>query len=80
MGQHDLALPLLQRSFRIVFRADTPAEVAAVASSFGEFYQKRVEPGPAIFYYKLSVNASQRLRAGGAGVGAGATALDDEER
>jgi CHAT domain-containing protein len=69
MGQYERALPLHQRAFRILLRrTDTPAELAQVASNLGFSYQKREKLGPAIFYYKLAVNASQQLRAGAKGL------------
>lgn len=68
MGQYKRALPLYQRAFRIVLHTDTPAALATVSAYLGHFYERRQEIGPAIFYFKLSVNASQRLRGGAKGL------------
>lgn len=64
LGDYDRGISLHQRAFRIVLCWDNPAEVATVAGRLGDLYQERNQPGTAVFYYKLAVNASQRLRQG----------------
>lgn len=64
MGQYEQALPLFQRAFRIGYGTDNQVLLCPIAGNLGAFYQQQEQLGPAIFYYKLAVNACQQLRAG----------------
>ena len=82
MGRADDALPLYRRAVRIVAvtdisdtRRDHGAinELALISANLAGALQKRQNEGAvdeAIFYFKLSVNARQRMRAGTRGLDA----------
>jgi CHAT domain-containing protein/tetratricopeptide (TPR) repeat protein len=82
MGRYDEALPLFRRAVRIVAIADVRdtrrdhgavLHVAVFSANLAGLLAKSQDAGridEAIFYYKLSVNARQRMRAGTRGLDA----------
>ena len=80
MGRYEQALPLLQRALRVVATTDVTdfaresgriEELATISANLGYFLEKHGhgdQVDEAIFHYKLSVNARQRLRAGARGL------------
>ncbi|MEF8768320.1 CHAT domain-containing tetratricopeptide repeat protein [Candidatus Accumulibacter contiguus] len=80
MGRYDDALPLYRRAVRIVAAADISdpirehgaiAHLALVSANLAYFLEKHAGQSSldeAIFYYKLSVNTRQRMRAGTRGL------------
>lgn len=80
MGRHDEALPLMRQAVRALIAKDISVQrrefgaidaLARGSSNLGFALQLRTDPGAqdeAIFYYKLSVNTRQRMRAGTRGL------------
>jgi CHAT domain-containing protein len=68
MGEYNKVMPLARKAFSIAFAADLPGPLQWAAADLGFLYKEFGNPSAAIFYYKISVNASEKLRGGAKGL------------